>query len=63
MQIFVCYSSIREVNEVYYCDMLLSQSLLLAIHHVSSDFILQPDDAPAHRCDDDDVDEVKDLLL
>jgi len=38
-----------KINEAYYCDLILSQQLLLAIHQVSDEFISLQNSVPAYR--------------
>ena len=38
-----------KINGGYYCDMLLSQQLLLVMRDVSGDFFIFQDSVPAHR--------------
>jgi len=38
-----------KINSVYYCENVLEQGLLPAIRHISNDFVVQQDRAPAHR--------------
>jgi len=38
-----------KINSVYYCENVLEQSLLSAIHRISNNFVFQQDGVPAHR--------------
>ena len=38
-----------KLNGTYYCDLLLSQLLLLAIPQIFGEFIFRQDNAPAYR--------------